>query len=79
MLTREFLVIKGSNGDRFDVRGSVHHSKIHKEKSNKMQKCIKILLFLIYMKLNMFRRHITHHQEPKTAMAVSGFSYVEGC
>jgi hypothetical protein len=38
-----------------DVRGSVHNSKIHKEKSNKMQQCIKILLFHIYMKLNMFR------------------------
>ena len=38
-----------------DVRGSVHHSKIYKKKSNKMQQCIKILLFHIYMKLNMFR------------------------
>jgi len=38
-----------------DVRGSVHHSKIHREKSNKMQQCIQILLFYIYMKLNMFR------------------------
>jgi hypothetical protein len=28
---------------------------IHKEKSNKMPQCIKILLFYIYMKLNMFR------------------------
>ena len=28
---------------------------IHKEKSNKMQPCIKILLFQIYMKLNVFR------------------------
>jgi len=28
---------------------------IYKEKSNKMQQCIKILLFHIYMKLNMFR------------------------
>jgi len=26
-----------------------------KKKSNKMQQCIKILLFDIYMKLNMFR------------------------
>jgi hypothetical protein len=33
----------------------VHHSKIHKEKSSKMQQCIKILLFRIYMKLSMFR------------------------
>jgi hypothetical protein len=37
------------------VRGTVHHSTIHKEKSNKMQQCIKLLLFYIYMKLNMFR------------------------
>jgi hypothetical protein len=26
------------------VRGSVHHSTIHKEKSNKMQQCIKIFI-----------------------------------
>jgi hypothetical protein len=32
----------------------VHHSTIHKEKSNKMQQRIKMLLFHIYMKLNMF-------------------------
>jgi hypothetical protein len=37
-----------------DVRESVHHSKIHKGKSNKTQQCIKILLFHIYMKLIMF-------------------------
>jgi hypothetical protein len=40
---------------KFDVRGSVHHSIIHTEITNKMQKCIKILLFHVYMKLNMFR------------------------
>jgi hypothetical protein len=26
-----------------------------------------------------FGRHTAHHQEPKTAIAASGFSYVEGC
>jgi hypothetical protein len=31
-----------------DVRGSVHRTTIHKEKSNRMQQCIKILLFQIY-------------------------------
>ena len=31
----------------FDVGGSVHHSAIHKEKSNKIQQCTRILLFLI--------------------------------
>jgi hypothetical protein len=39
----------------FDVRGSVHHSKIHKEKSNKMQQRVKILLF-----------HQLHIQQPST-------------
>jgi len=33
----------------------VHHSIIHTEIANKMQQCIKILLFHVYMKLNMFR------------------------
>ena len=26
-----------------------------------------------------FRRHTTHHKEPKTALAASGFSYMGGC
>ena len=26
-----------------------------------------------------FGRHTTHHQEPKSALAASGFSYVQGC
>jgi hypothetical protein len=26
-----------------------------------------------------FGRHTAHHQEPKSALAASGFSYVEGC
>jgi len=41
-----------------DVRGYVHHSKIHKEKSNKIQQYIQNLIFHIYTKLNMFR--VTH-------------------
>jgi hypothetical protein len=28
----------------FDVRGSVRHSTIHKEKSNRMQQCIEIFI-----------------------------------
>jgi hypothetical protein len=47
---------------KLDVRGSVHHSKIHKEKSAKMQQCIEILLFHVYKKLNMFRA--THGPSP---------------
>jgi hypothetical protein len=29
---------------QFHVRGSVHDSTIHKEKSNKMQQCVKIFI-----------------------------------
>jgi hypothetical protein len=43
---------------KLDICGSVHPSTIYKEKPNKMQQCIEILLFHIYMKLNMFR--VTH-------------------
>jgi hypothetical protein len=52
---REFGAAQRVTIHDLDVYGSVHHSIIHKEKSNKMQQCIKILLFHIYMKLNMFR------------------------
>jgi len=55
----ETVMTSGNNSSILDVRGSVHRSTIHKEKSNKMQQCIKILLFHIYMKLSMFRA--THH------------------
>jgi len=41
--------------DLMFVDPCVHHSTIYNEKSNKMQQCIKILLFHIYTKLNMFR------------------------
>jgi hypothetical protein len=53
--------------------------QMHKEKSNKMKQCIKILFFHIYMKLNMFQGHTAHHQQPKPALAASSFSYVESC
>jgi hypothetical protein len=42
-------------GEDLDVRRSMHYNIIHKEISSKMQQCIKILFFHIYMKLNMFR------------------------
>jgi hypothetical protein len=64
----------------FDVCGFVHHSTIHKEKSNKMQKCIKNFYYSIFIwRSTCFGRHTAHHQEPKTALTASGFSCVEGC
>ena len=40
--------------NRFDVRGSVHHSIIHKENPTRCNSVLKFL-FHVYMKLNMFR------------------------
>jgi len=64
---------------KLDVRGSVHHSTIHTEKSNKMQQCVKIYYFVFIWSSTRFGRQTAHHQEPKTALAASGFAYVEGC
>jgi hypothetical protein len=44
-----------------------------------MQKCIKnFIIPYLYEAQHVSRRHAAHHQEPKTALASSGFSYVEG-
>jgi hypothetical protein len=74
-----FRVFSETYMQKLYVRGSVHHSTIHKEKSNKMQQCIKLFLFHIYTSSTCFGRHTAHHQEPKTALTASGFSKVEGC
>jgi len=52
---------------------------VHAEKSNKMQHCIKIYYSIFIRSSTCFGRHTAHHQEPKTALAASGFAYVEGC
>jgi hypothetical protein len=48
------------------------------KKSNKMQQCTKIYFIFIWSS-TCFGRHTAHHQEPKTALAASGFACVEGC
>jgi len=52
---------------------------IHTKKSNKMQQCIKIYYSIFMWSSTCFGRHTAHHQEPKTALAASGFAYVESC
>jgi len=64
---------------KLDVRGSMHHSKVHTEKSNKMQECIKIYYSVFIWSSTCVGWHTAHHQEPKTVLTASGFSYVEGC
>jgi hypothetical protein len=48
-----FSKLEGQQTDL--MTGKDKGKQVHKEKSNKMQQCTKILLFHIYMKLNMFR------------------------
>jgi len=59
-----------------------HKTKVFKiltPKSNKMQKCFKIYYSIFKWSSTSFGRHNAHRQEPKTALAASGFVYVEGC
>jgi hypothetical protein len=65
--------------NKLDVHGSMHHSTIHKERSNKMEQCIDFYYSIFIWSSTCFGRHTAHHQGPKTALAASGFSYLEGC
>jgi len=62
----------------FDVRGSVRHSIIHIKNPTRCNSVSKFYFIFIWSS-TCFGRHTAHHQEPKTALAASGFSYVEGC
>jgi hypothetical protein len=59
----------------------VNFRRSHKDKSNKMQQCIKLFnhYSIFIWSSTCFGRHTTHYQEPKTALAASGFSQVEAC
>jgi len=64
-----------------DVRRSVHHksSTIHKENPTRCNNVAKFYYSIFIWSSTCFGRHTAHHQEPKTVLAASGFSYVEGC
>jgi hypothetical protein len=67
------------NENRFlDIPGCVHHRIIHKENPTKCNSVSKFY-FIFIQSLTCFGRHTAHHQELKTALAASGFAYVEGC
>jgi len=44
-----------------------------------MQHFIKIYYSILTWSSTCFGRHTAHHQESKTALAASGFAYVEDC
>jgi len=42
-------------------------------------KSVSTFYFIFVWSSTCFGRHTAHHQEPKTALAASGFAYVESC
>jgi len=79
VLSNSFLSDVTNSLSRFNVCWSAHHSTVHKEKSNKMQQCIKFYYSIFTWSSTCFGRHTAHHQEPKTALTAFGFSYLEVC
>jgi len=61
------------------IRKSTFQNNSHSKKSNKMQQCIRIYYSIFIWSSLCFGRHTAHHQEPKTALAASGFAYMWGC
>ena len=70
------------------VRGSVRHSIVHIKnptRCNSISKFYFIVIwssefyFIVMWSSMCFGPHAAHHQEPKTALAASGFARVEGC
>jgi hypothetical protein len=62
----------------FYVRGSVHHGIIHKENPT-ICNSVSRFYFIFIWSSTCFGRHTAHHQEPKTALAASGFADMDGC
>jgi hypothetical protein len=54
------------------------YSTIHIENPTR-RNCVSEFYFMYIRSSTCFGRHSAHHQVPKTALAASGFAYVEGC
>jgi hypothetical protein len=50
-----------------------------KKNSTRCNNVLKFYYSIFIWSSTCFGRHTAHHQEPKTALAASGFTYVEGC
>jgi len=68
----------------YDARIHEHQAKLLdslfiKEKPTRCDKVSEFFNYIFIWSLTCVGRNIAHHQEPKTALAASGFSCVEGC
>ena len=73
-----YYLVTGLINKDVDVRGSVHHSIIHKENPTRSNSASKFYFIFIWSS-TCFGRHTAHHKKPKTAIAAPGFAYVGGC
>jgi len=60
----------------FDVCGSMNHSIIRIENPTRCHNISKFYFIFIWSS-TCFRRYTAYHQEPKIALAASGFAYVQ--
>jgi hypothetical protein len=62
------------------VRGTAEASSCsYKKNPTRCNNVLKFYCFIFIWRSTCFGRHTAHHQEPKTALATSGFSYVGSC
>ena len=57
----------------------MHHSRIHKKKNPTRCNSVSKFYFRFIWSSACFGQHTAHHKEAKTALAASGFEYVECC
>ena len=57
----------------------MHYSTIHKERIQQDATMYQNYIIPYLYEAQHVSGDTAHHQEPKTALAASGFSYVEGC
>jgi hypothetical protein len=60
-----------------DACGSVNHNIIHAGNPTRSHSVTEFYFIFIWNSI-CFRQHTTHHQEPKTTLASSGFACMEG-
>jgi len=73
-----FLVSPKANCYTIDIRPCIILQFIKKNPTG-CNNVSKFYYSIFIWSLTCFGRHTAYHQEPKTALEASGFSYVEGC
>jgi hypothetical protein len=65
--------------DQFEVRNFWMYLWFIQKNPTKCNSLSKFCYSIFICSSTCFGRHAAHHQEPKTALAASGFVYMEGC